>query len=99
MSAVVRFRLHGNLLALANGIPALYFTYDTRTREFVKALGIPSVEAKKMDRFSLAAAWDSADFDLFERAYVRRYAELQRFLKENQIPHRLGQVDVHGLAD
>lgn len=95
MSAVIGFRLHGNLLALANGIPALYFTYDTRTREFVKALGIPSVDARKMDKFSFEAAWDTADFDVFERAYVQRYAELQHFLEENHIPHRLGQVDVH----
>jgi len=90
MDAVTGFRLHGNLLALANGIPALYVTYDTRTREFVQTLGIPSVDARQMDRFSFRDAWDKADFGTFERAYARRFAELKAFLTENGMAHRLG---------
>jgi len=89
MDAVTGFRLHGNLLALANGVPALYVTYDTRTREFVQTLGIPSVDAKQMDRFSFREAWEKADFATFERAYVRRFGELKAFLEENGMPHRL----------
>jgi len=89
MAGVTGFRLHGNLLALANGVPALYMVYDTRTREFVKTLGIPSVETKSMDRFSFEQAWDSAKFDVFEKTYARRYKELLGFLEENNLPHRL----------
>lgn len=89
MSAVTGFRLHGNLIALANGIPALYVTYDSRTREFVDTLGIPSVESRTMDRFSFRKAWESADFDRFERTYAARFDELLAFLAENGMPHRL----------
>lgn len=90
MDAVTGFRLHGNLLALANGVPALYVTYDTRTREFVQTLGIPAVDARQMDRFSFREAWEKADFGTFERAYVRRFGELKAFLEENGMAHRLG---------
>ncbi|WP_426957410.1 polysaccharide pyruvyl transferase family protein [Muricoccus radiodurans] len=89
LDAVTGFRLHGNLIALANGVPALYVVYDTRTREFVKTLGIPSVESKTMDKFSFEAAWNEAKWDRFEAAYSRRFTELESFLTENNLPHRL----------
>lgn len=90
MSAVTGFRLHGNLLALATGVPALYVTYDSRTREFVETLGIPFVESRLMDRFSFRRAWEKADFDRFERTYAERFGDLVAFLDENNMPHRLG---------
>jgi hypothetical protein len=89
MSAVTGFRLHGNLLALANRVPALYVTYDTRTREFVDTLGIPFIEAKNMDRFSFRREWEKADFGKFERTYAERFEDLTAFLEENGMPHRL----------
>lgn len=89
MDAVTGFRLHGNLLALANSVPALYVTYDTRTREFVQTLGIPSIDIRQMDRFSFREAWDRADFSTFEKAYALRFKELRAFLDENGMAHRL----------
>jgi hypothetical protein len=89
MSAVTGFRLHGNLIALANGVPALYVTYDSRTREFVETLGIPAIDSKAMDRFSFRREWEKADFDKFERTYAARFGELVAFLEENNMPHRL----------
>ena len=31
---VLGYRLHGNLMALANRVPSIYFSYDSRTVEF-----------------------------------------------------------------
>jgi len=90
LDAVTGFRLHGNLLALANEVPALYITYDTRTREFVKTLGIPHVDGRYIDKFSFEEAWDQADFGHFEETYQMRFGELKAFLEENGMAHRLG---------
>lgn len=89
MSAVTGFRLHGNLMALANGVPALYATYDTRTREFAQSLKIPAVGVRTMDRIQFRKVWDEADFDAFEKGYTARLAELEAFLDENGMAHRL----------
>jgi polysaccharide pyruvyl transferase WcaK-like protein len=89
MSAITGFRLHGNLIALANGIPALYVTYDSRTREFVETLGIPAIDSRTMDRFSFRKEWEKADFGKFERTYAARFRDLVAFLEENDMPHRL----------
>ncbi|MDA4635611.1 polysaccharide pyruvyl transferase family protein, partial [Escherichia coli] len=41
---VLGYRLHGNLMALANGVPSIYFTYDSRTAEFAETYKIPSYD-------------------------------------------------------
>ena len=33
LEVILGYRLHGNLMALANAVPAIYFGYDTRTLE------------------------------------------------------------------
>ena len=96
LDAVTGFRLHGNLLALANEVPALYVT---RTREFVKTLGIPYIDGRYMDKFSFEEAWDNADFDLFEKTYQQRFGELKKFLEENSMAHRLGRVPTPYVAE
>ena len=93
------YRLHGNLLALANEVPALYVTYDTRTREFVRTLGIPFVDGRYMDKFSFEEAWDNADFDLFEKTYQKRFGDLKNFLEENSMAHRLGSTPAPYVAE
>lgn len=92
LDAVLGYRLHGNLLSLANGTPALYLTYDTRTREFVDTFKIPHFDVLKGERFQFQAFYEAADFAPFERAYRHQFGELRRFLEENNMPHRLGSA-------
>jgi hypothetical protein len=86
---VLGYRLHGNLLALANETPALYLTYDTRTREFVDTFRIPNFDVLKGEDFHFRNFYEQADFAAFERAYAHQYGELRRFLDENGLGHNL----------
>jgi hypothetical protein len=90
LDAVLGYRLHGNLLSLANETPALYLTYDTRTREFVDTFKIPHFDVLKGEKFRFREFYDQADFAPFEKAYRRQLGELRKFLDENRMPHRLG---------
>jgi hypothetical protein len=87
--AVIGFRLHGNLIALANGIPSIYFTYDSRTAEFVETFDIPAYDVFSGTPFRLEEYWDQGRFERFNRAYHRGYREMTTFLDENGIRHRL----------
>jgi polysaccharide pyruvyl transferase WcaK-like protein len=89
LDAVLGYRLHGNLLSLANETPALYLTYDTRTREFVDTFKIPHFDVLKGEKFRFQEFYEKADFAPFEKAYRRQFGELRKFLDENQMPHRL----------
>src|SRR5690606_16768002 len=50
---VLGYRLHGNLMALANAVPSIYFTYDSRTLEFAETYRIPSYHVFSKDEFVL----------------------------------------------
>jgi hypothetical protein len=91
---VVGYRLHGNLLALANETPALYLTYDTRTREFVDTFRIPNFDVLRGEDFHFRRFYEAADFAPFERAYAHQYGELRAFLDENRMPHNLAPAQL-----
>ena len=86
---VLGYRLHGNLMALANGVPSIYFTYDSRTTEFAETCAIPSHDVFAGEPFRLEDYWDQALFDRFNRAYHACYREMRTFLDENGVDHRM----------
>lgn len=89
MDVVLGYRLHGNLMALANGVPAVYFIYDSRTAEFVDTFRIPSFDVYSGKPFRLEDYWDQALFERFNRSYHHRYLEMRAFLDENAIDHKM----------
>lgn len=86
---VLGYRLHGNLLGLANRVPSVYFTYDSRTAEFAETLQIPSFDVFSGRTFRLEDYWDQGLFERFNRAYYQRYREMRLFLDENGVAHKM----------
>jgi polysaccharide pyruvyl transferase WcaK-like protein len=89
LDLVLGYRLHGNLMALANGTPSIYFTYDSRTVEFAETFRIPSVDVFDGKDFRLEDYWDQARFDRFNTAYGQVYAAMSAFLSENKVDHKM----------
>jgi hypothetical protein len=90
---VLGFRLHGNLISLANSVPAIYFTYDSRTAEFVETFNIPAFDIYAGKPFVLEDYWDQARFEQFNRTYYHRYRDMRQFLDENHLPHRMAKPE------
>jgi hypothetical protein len=86
---VLGYRLHGNLMALANRVPSIYFTYDSRTVEFAETFAIPSFDVFGQRPFVLEEFWDQALFEKFNRAYFQRYRDMRLFLSENGLDHKM----------
>jgi hypothetical protein len=86
---VLGYRLHGNLLSLANRVPSVYFTYDSRTVEFAETFQIPSFNVFAGEPFRLEDYWDQPLFEKFNRAYYQRYRDMRLFLDENRVPHKM----------
>jgi hypothetical protein len=86
---VLGYRLHGNLMALAHGVPALYFTYDARTSEFAETFALPAFDVFDGGGFSLEALWHADLFEPFNRAYRNGYGVMRSFLDENGLAHRM----------
>jgi hypothetical protein len=85
------FRLHGNVIALHQGIPAIFFTYDTRIRELGSLFAVPSIEVEEYLPVNLEAILERADFSKLEHIYRVNYAEYHRFLTENRLNHVLAK--------
>lgn len=86
------YRLHGNLIALANGVPSVYFTYDSRTAEFADTFKIPAFDVFAGEPFDLERFWDQGLFERFNRAYHRGWREMRSFLEENDVAHRMSDT-------
>lgn len=89
LDLVLGYRLHGNLMALANGTPAIYFTYDSRTVEFADTFKIPSVDVFSGQDFRLEEYWDQSRFDRFNAAYAQVYGQMRDFLVENGVDNKM----------
>jgi hypothetical protein len=93
---MIGFRLHGNVVALQQGIPAVYFTYDTRIRELTSLFGIPSIEIDEFRPVILSEIVEGAKFEQFERLYEQNYHNYAAFLNENGLRHKMNsQLDPH----
>lgn len=80
-------RLHGNLVALSQGTPAYYITYDERTQEMVELFKIPNSKIEDFE-FDLETI-KSADWKPFEERYSYYYQEFAKFFAENNIENHL----------
>lgn len=82
-------RFHGNMMALRNGIPALWITHDSRTSELVNTLHLPHISIEKALKFKspqeLIPFCDYSDFYEIWPGMVREYVS---FLEENGIDHK-----------
>jgi polysaccharide pyruvyl transferase WcaK-like protein len=94
LDLVLGYRLHGNLMALANGTPSIYFTYDSRTVEFAQTFQIPSVDVFDGGDFRLEEYWEQARFDRFNAAYASVYQAMSAFLSENKVDHKMARPAV-----
>jgi len=86
---VVGTRIHGTMLALQAGVPALCIAHDSRTIELCQTMLVPYVEAKhvvqgfRRDDLRRYFQFDADAFDKNRQALCRKYIN---FLHANKLP-------------
>ncbi len=77
-------RFHGNMMALRNGVPALWFVHDMRTWELVNTLKVPAVGYD--DEIKTAELLlEKCDYSDFYKQYPSNIKNYTDFLHENEI--------------
>ncbi len=84
---VLGYRLHGNLMALSLGLPAIYITYDSRTREMAEHFSIPHHDIMDRRPFSLRRFMRREIFAEFNERFALNYRIVRDFLEDNGISH------------
>ena len=86
------YRLHGNLIALANRVPSIYFTYDSRTAEFAETFKIPAFDVFAGEPFDLERYWDQAYSSASIVPITTAGARWWRFSRRTGLPIAWGET-------
>ena len=80
-------RFHGNVIALWEGVPALFFTVDSRTTELCRHFSLPTMNMEDFDpNKDICYYYEKADYSEFNKNYSKRLDEFITFLKKNRLP-------------
>ena len=77
-------RLHGNIMALSQGIPTVFFPHDQRTLEMAELFEAPTLELGDVE-----TPIESLDFQAFDKKYLELYDGFAAFFEENGLAHCL----------
>lgn len=85
------FRIHGSIVALKNGVPAICVVSDSRMYEMCELFKIPYVRVDKIasDNFDIQKIYEEADFSELNRIYPKLLKNYINFLNKNNIQHKL----------
>lgn len=88
---MVGLRLHGNIIALQQGVPSVFITYDSRIREISELMHLPFLDVSNSStiQWDLRELYNQADFSKFEQIYLDRYYNYVQFLETNDVLHNL----------
>lgn len=90
LDLAIGYRVHGILPALANGIPGILVTYDTRSEELAETLSIPTIRDSDLDSITdVRAIYSPERFERFEKNFAANYDRMRDYMDRNAIPHRM----------
>ena len=82
-------RIHGNIMAILAGIPAVVCARDSRTRELAEFHEIPFVAKGVYDRERLYELYARTDYRAFNRGFAARYDRYEAFLVRHGLAERI----------
>lgn len=89
-------RIHGNIMAILSGIPAVVAAVDSRTREMAEFYDIPLVmplqgQVYSMEEFS--EIYDRANYTKFNQSFADKYDAYAAFLIDHKIVSQPNSVN------
>lgn len=79
-------RFHGNVISLWEGVPALFFTIDTRTSEMCEFFRLPTMKIEEFDPDKdIRYYYNLADYSEFNKNYPKNLNRFIDFLKKNRL--------------
>ena len=97
--AAIGWRLHGNMLHLAHGNPAIFFANCSRAQSFCEAFELPCLfcpDGRRLSESRIAdmveRLFDPASFASFGKQYHKYYQTMIEFLEANGLGHNLSRA-------
>lgn len=76
-------RIHGSIMPILAGVPALCYTMDARTREMTEYFDIPNVNpAQYLRKKDLYEWYLETDYSKFNEKFSKKFDDFEKFLKK-----------------
>ncbi|HEY3545270.1 MAG TPA: polysaccharide pyruvyl transferase family protein [Propionicimonas sp.] len=79
-------RFHVNMAALLSGVPALWFTHDSRTEEFTNYLRLPAIPKEDAAGLSVTELRPLMDYSAMYEALPRLFGRFNQYLATHGLP-------------
>lgn len=90
----IGYRFHGNVIAVNNGIPALFIYSDSRVQELCDFFKLPMIKANDFSSSKPLDFWyDKADYSEFNKLIPSKKLLFEEFCKKNNILMRSQSID------
>ncbi len=86
-------RIHGNIVSILSGIPALIYGCDSRTQEMAEFFSIPMITATNMNKYSLEELYELTDYKKFNCEFKEHYNNFEKFLISHGLVKRIGRYN------
>ncbi len=86
-------RIHGNIMPLLAGIPAILEYRDARTREMAEFFGIPYCTATPCSADALYDLYGSVDYTKFNRGFAGKFDAYEQFLQKCGIVDQINTMN------
>ena len=83
-------RIHGSIISILCGIPAVIVHKDLRVKEMADYLSIPTFDMKFIQHKKLEELYDIMDYEQFNKNYNEKYVNFKNFFDSNGIENTIG---------
>lgn len=82
-------RFHGNMISLLAGVPSLFLTFDSRTKELTDFFKLPTLSIEDFDICKpIMYYYEKADYSEFNKNYNKLFNDFLKFAKKNKLTIR-----------
>lgn len=78
-------KIHGSIMALLSGVPALVCPPDVRVREMCEFFSIPTIEKEKARNCDIEDLYNIADYSSFNKELPQKWEKYGEFLRDHHI--------------
>lgn len=87
-------RIHGSIMAVLSGIPAVIYAADSRTREMAEFFDIPIQLPKNTQKIDAYDLYMNVDYTKFNKSFAKNYDNFEHFLIKNGIVSKINENNV-----
>ena len=85
-------RIHGNIMSILAGVPAVVWAIDSRVKEMAEIYNIPIVDMK--EKYDIETIYNNTDYERFNAKFAGLFDQYEDFLKKCGLVEKINQKNI-----